>query len=314
MQRSFYKSIKFIIILLLILSAIDLFITAGLRKNKTRYFGKLNKICNKDSLPQIAIFGSSVGEMGFDCKIIQSSLNKSTYNFSLTGTRFMQYRSLINEINKPKNNVEIVVLSEVIFSLQEVKAITEIGRFMPYISNKNIYNSLYRIQPDLTFKSRYIPFYKYIAVTPDYYIQSFVGWKSSFINKQLTDTMLGQIAVNRKWEADQDSLWKYAKPIPILIDTAVLEVYRKTVSQLVANGKKVIITIPPIYMPKGQKIVDLTEFRKTLQQIAKNEKAVFWDFSEAMVDKQYFYNVQHLNATGASKFSLIFADSLKKIL
>lgn len=299
---------------MLILSAIDLFISAGLRKNKTRYFGKLNKICNKDSLPQIAIFGSSVGEMGFDCKIIQSSLNKSTYNFSLTGTRFMQYCSLINEINKPNNNVEIVVLSEVIFSLQEVKAITEIGRFMPYISNKNIYSSLYRIQPDLTFKSRYIPFYKYIAVTPDYYIQSFVGWKSSFINKQLTDTMLGQIAVNRKWEADQGSLWKYAKPIPILIDTAVLEVYRKTVSQLIANGKKVIITIPPIYMPKGQKIVDLTEFRKTLQQIAKNEKAVFWDFSEAMVDKQYFYNVQHLNATGASKFSLIFADSLKKIL
>jgi hypothetical protein len=126
--------------------------------------------------------------------------------------------------------------------------------------------------------------------------------------------MLGQIAVNRKWEADQDSLWKYAKPIPVLIDTAVLDIYKKTVSQLVASGKKVVITIPPIYMPKGQKIVDLTEFRKTLQKIAKDEKAVFWDFSESMVDKQYFYNVQHLNAIGASKFSSVFADSLRKIL
>jgi len=48
MQKSFYKSLKFIIILLLILSAIDLFISAGLKKirqgilvNSTKYAIKI---------------------------------------------------------------------------------------------------------------------------------------------------------------------------------------------------------------------------------------------------------------------------------
>ncbi|MFY7965519.1 MAG: hypothetical protein ACOVO1_11515 [Chitinophagaceae bacterium] len=314
MQKQLYGILKFIGILLLILFCIDTFFTSGLKKNNTKYFGKLNKICKKDSLPQIAVFSSSVGEMGFNCRVLQSKLNKSAYNFSLSGTRFMQYKGLINEINDQKNNVEIVVMAEVIFSLEKMDAITDIGRFMPYISNENIYKSLHDIQPDLAFKSRYIPFYKYIAVSPDYYLQSVVGWKSSLQKKKPVDTLLGQIAVNRKWEADQDSIWKYAKPIPILIDSNVLNIYKKTIEQLVVNGKKVVITIPPIYMPKGQKIVDLTEFRKTLKQIACDNKVVFWDFSESMVDKQYFYNVQHLNAIGAAKFSEIFADSLKTIL
>ena len=264
-------------------------------------------------LPQIAFFGSSVGEMGFDCRTIERITKKSAYNFSLTGTNFSQYEGLINAVNIPNNNVKVVVLAETIFSFNKINAITDIERYLPNISNKAIYQNLYNIQPDLAFKCRYIPFYKYITVSNKYYVQSIVGFKNWWQHKQLTDTLLGQIAVERKWEADQDSIWKYAKPIPVVIDNSVLNNYKKMIARLVANGKKVIITIPPIYMPQGQKIVDITQFRKTLASIANNKNIFFWDFSQSMVDKQYFYNVQHLNAFGAGTFCKAFADSLNTI-
>ncbi len=313
MKKEIYSTLKFIIIFIVILTSIDLLLTEGLKKNKTGYYGKVNKIFKNDSLPQVAIFSSSVGEMGFDCSVLSPKLKKSVYNFSLSGTRFMQYKSMIDEVNTIQNNIEYVVLAEAIFSLEKISALTELERFLPYITNENIYSSFYTIQPDLVFKARYIPFYKYIAVSNQYYLQSALGWKKSF-KKQNNDTLLGQIKVTRNWEADQDTIWKYATPIPINIDSAVFSVYKKAVETLVKNNKKVIVVVPPIYMPKGQTIVDITNFRKTLSSIADNKNVFYFDFSESMVDKKYFYNVLHLNATGAAKFSNAFADSVNKFI
>lgn len=314
MKKELYTNLKFILIFLVILTGIDLFLTAGLKKNTTGYYGKVNKIFKKDNLPQLAIFSSSVGEMGFDCSVLSTKVKKSCYNFSLSGTRFMQYKSLIDEINTTQNDIEYVVLAEAIFSLEKISALTELERFLPYLENENIYNNFSNVQPDLVFKSRYIPFYKYITVSSKYYIQSCVGWKKSFQKRNNNDTLLGQIKVNRKWESDQDTIWKYAKPIPINIDSTVFNIYKQTVKKLVQNHKKIVIVIPPIYMPKGQKIVDITNFRKTLSSICDNKNIFYFDFSESMVNKKYFYNVLHLNATGSALFSSMFADSLKTIL
>ena len=313
MKKNFYLSIKFIVILLLLLTAIDWVITTGLKNNRTRYYGKLNKICQKEDLPQIAIFGSSVGEMGFDARLIQSKTGKSTYNFSLTGTKFVQYRSLIDEINEPKNNIETVVIADVVMLFQKASGLTEIQRYLPYISNNNIYNSLYPIQPDLVFKARYIPFYKYIATTEQYFLQSSIGWKNLITNKKNTDSLLGQIAVKRGWEADLDSILKYEKPISTEIENSIVVTYKEIIRKLVSNGKKVIITIPPLCLSKGGKQVDLTELRKMLTSIADNKNVLFWDFSASMTETKYFYNVFHLNAYGASIFSSVFADSLKTL-
>ena len=313
MKQTFYISLKFVAILLLILFAVDWFISTGIKKNDTGIFGKINKICNQNKLPQIAIFSSSVGEMGLDSKVIQTATSQSTYNFALNGTRFMQYKGLVNEIGNATNNTKIIVFAETFFSFEKLSGINQIERYVSNISNKNIYNSLYNLQPDLAFKCRYIPFYKYVAVTYNYYLQSVLGWKNFITKKIITDTLLGQTKVNRKWQTDQDSILKYMQPITVTIDSEILVTYKQTINNLVANGKKIVITIPPMYMQKEQKILDITLLKTTLKSIANNKTIFFFDFSESMVDKQYFYNAMHLNAFGAAVFSKRFADSLNTI-
>ncbi len=313
MKKQFVISIKFVAILVIVLIIADGFISYGIKKNATNVFAKPNKICNNIDLPQIAVFSSSVGEMGYDCNVIANAANKSVYNFSLNGTRFMQYKGLIDELNRISKTTEIVVLSEAFFTFKKSNSINNIERYLPCISNDNIYNSLHNLQPDLSFKCRYVPFYKYIVASNNYYLQSFIGWKNYLTHKKSIDSLKGQTKVYRNWEADQDSIWKYAKQIPVDIDSEIVNIYKKTIDNLVANNKKVVIAIAPIYMPKGQTIIDFTQFRKTLQSMADNKNIFFLDFSESMVDKKYFYNVQHMNAYGASVYSKRFADSLAQL-
>lgn len=314
MKKYILTAIKFITILLAILCLIDVALNFGINKNKTCVFAKPNKICRNDDLPQIAIFSSSVGEMGYDCNVLENITHKSVYNFSLTGARFLQYKGMVDELNAVSNKTEIVVLSESIFSFEKLKAINDIERFLPCISNNNVYKSLYKLQPELSFKCRYIPFYKYIVASNNYYLQSMIGWKNYLAHKKNIDSLKGQTKIYRNWEADQDNIWKNAKPIAIKIDKEIVTEYVKTVNELVNGGKTVFIALTPMYLPKEQKIVDLTELRKTLKSIADDRKIFFVDYSETMVDKKYFYNAHHLNAYGAKAFSKMFADSLVQLI
>ncbi|MCX6210457.1 MAG: hypothetical protein NTZ59_13405 [Bacteroidetes bacterium] len=206
MKKQIILSIKFVIFLVVILVIVDGIIGFGIRQNTTSVFAKPIKICNNINAPSIAIFSSSVGEMGYDCDIIESTLHQTAYNFSLNGTRFLQYKGLIDELSNSSKNTKIVVLSEAIFSFEKLKAVNEIERFLPCISNNNVYKSLHNIQPDLTFKCRYIPFYKYIAASSNYYLNSFIGLKNFISHKKNIDSLKGQTRVYRNWEADQDTI------------------------------------------------------------------------------------------------------------
>ena len=185
---------------------------------------------------------------------------------------------------------------------------------MPYIKNKNIYNSLAAIDSELAYKSRYIPFYRFIAATNHYYSSSLRGVKHMIKgSKKNLDTLLGYLPVKAGWNKLEDDFIANTLHIDIIIDSNIVNEYTKCVAGLRKKGRKVIITIPPIYIPKGQKIVDLEPYRNTLKIIAQKTNSIFWDFSESMVDKKFFHNIDHLNTYGAMVFSNVFSDSLNNL-
>ncbi len=314
MKKGILTSIYFAGTLFVILLMTDRFLDFTVKKCNTGHLGKVNKILDKSIKPQIAIFGPSLGENGFNSLQIQRQTNKTVYNFCLAGTIFMQYEGLINELNEKSNETEIFVLSEFVFNFQPRKQLTEIENYLPYLKNKNIYNSLASIDSELTYKSRYIPFYKFIAATNHYYTSSFRGLKH-FIkgSKKNVDTLMGYLPVKKGWNKLEDDFIANTLHIDIIIDSNIVNEYIKCVNALKQKGRKVVITIPPIYIPKGQKVVDLEPYRNTLKSIAQKTNSVFWDFSESMVDKKYFHNIDHLNTYGALVFSNVFADSLNNL-
>lgn len=313
MKKGLFTCIYFVWGLLLILLLTDHFFNHYIKKCTDGHLGKVNKIFDKSAKPQIAIFGPSVGENGFNSFQIQKQTNKTVYNFCLAGTIFMQYEGLINELNEQSKETEIVVLTEFVFNFQPRKQLTEIENYLPYLNNKNVYNALASVDSGLTYKSRYIPFYKFIAASNHYYSSSFRGIKQSLKKSKNADTLLGYLPVKTGWNKLEDDFIASTTQIDIIIDTNIVNEYVKCINTLKEKGRKVVITIPPLYIPKEKKIADLAPFRNMLKSVAQKTNSVFWDFSESMVDKKYFHNIDHLNTYGASIFSSVFADSLNNL-
>ncbi len=297
--------------LLAIYFLFDTVVITGVAKSRTGQLGKINKICAHDQLPEIAIFGSSVGEIGINAPLIQQQTNKTIYNFSIDGTRFTQYKGLIDELSIKNDKTKLVILSETYFSFARVDALTVLERYLANISNNNVYNSLYSIQPDLVWKCRYVPFYKYTTVSHIFYMSALDGWKR-FFGTQPIDSLLGFTPVYRDWELDQDKMLQTVKSFAIEIDSSIVESYKQCIRNLTSKGINVVIIIPPIYSEYSKKITDFGPLRKALAEISKETNCTFWDFTCIAISehKSYFFNTNHLNNKGAAVFSTILADSI----
>jgi len=276
--------------------------------------GKVNNIAAHKTDPLIAIFGSSVGEAGIDPHVLTKRTYLSAYNYCMDGTRYMQYRGLIDEFAAHSSNNKYILFAESYFSFEPTDAIHSMELYMEHLDNDNIYNSLYAIQPALTWKCKYIPFYKYIAATDVYYKNVWSGWKTLLNDKATADTMLGFIPRTGTVRAGGTN---HALPTyKSIVDSNVIKAYTETISSLQRKGRVVIIILPPVYKKLSVRLTDLTLVRRALYDAAAITHSTFWDFttSDICVHSNYFYNAHHLNSTGAQVFTCALADSLSTLI
>ncbi len=314
-KKSIRQLIFFLIVLIVIGLLLDFIIEKGVKRSEISWTGKVNKICSQKNEPQIAIFGSSVGEVGISPMILSRELKKNVYNFSIDGTPFIQYEGLIKEFLNKNEKTEIIVLAEAYFSLSPKNEITEIQRYLANINNDNVYNSLLYIQPDLAWKCRYLPLYKYITTDQTYFMNAFDGYKRYFSGNELIDSNFGQRPVDRNWEVDEDLKIKESKYFDIIIDSQIVNKYDSILKKTKKKNKKTVIVLMPVFTMVSKKYTNLEPVRKALYNLAKNNNVKFLDFTtlELCNQKEYFYNSNHLNRKGASIISNILADSIRCI-
>ena len=314
-KKTIRQLLHFLIGLIVIGFILDFVIEFGVKRSEISWTGKINKICSRKNVPQIAIFGSSVGEVGVSPLVLNQKLKKNAYNFSIDGTPFIQYEGLIKEFLNKNEKTEIIVLAEAYFSLSPKNEITEIQRYLANINNDNVYNSLFYIQPDLAWKCRHLPLYKYIATDHTYFMNAFDGYKHYFSGNQLIDSNYGQRPVDRDWEVDEDLNIKKTKYFDIIIDSNIVKKYDFILKTAKKNNKKTVIVLMPVFTLVSKKYTNLDPVRKALNYLAKNNNVKFLDFTtlEICNQKEYFYNSNHLNRKGALIISNILADSIKNI-
>ena len=257
------------------------------------------------------IFGSSVGEVGVNSNIIRRITNTTVYNSSIDGTSYIQYKSLIDEfINYSIINKNIFFI-ESYFTFQNPNQITNLERYIVHLNNNNIYNTLFAIQPDLVWKSRYIPFYNFIPITNSFYKSSVLGLYNNFLNTDQTDTLNGYTPVNRNWVEDKNFNIIYN----IEIDSNIVKKYINTIKTLQNKNRKVYIIFPPVFIEKASKFINFNTLLSQFRYIQKETGCVFLDFTKNVIsyDKRYFYNINHMNYLGSNIFSSILADTIKKI-
>jgi hypothetical protein len=275
----------------------------------------VNSIAAHSGDPQIACFGSSVGEVGLNAQILEQRTGHTVYNFCLDGTRFKQYNGLIHELNDYATNCELVVMAETIFSLSPIDQLTEPDRYVAHIYNDNVYGSLHDVQPQLAWRMRYVPFYKFVVVKHSYYKASMLGWQSRLAKSNWSDPLKGFTPKNKMWEKSVDSLNRVGGPLMFTIDSAIVRAYKETVQGLRRKGRKVLIVIPPFQEDGLRLLPGLDKLRKTFADL-QGDGVYFRDYSltEMSAEKKYFYNNSHVNSLGADRFTEKVALAIDSIL
>ena len=310
-------ALLFVFPLVFVLYCAERVIDAGVRNSDYRHFQKVNLIVSKGVNPEIAVFGSSVGEVGIDIPVLEKITGMSAYNFSIDGTRFMQYRGLIREFNKLSDSGKAVVFAETFFTLEPIDRLTEVDRYVAHIRNKNIYNSLLTIQPGLVRKIRYVPFYKFIVMNHTYYWASVKGWmnKLGIKKEHQQDSLKGFTPRKESWDINLDQFNRETKPLHIQIDTSILRNYNLMLDELLLMGRKVFIIIPPVQSSAMGLFENFDELQQAFASL-RRDGVYFLDYSASSLspDKKYFYNNTHLNDEGAAKFSVQLANDIKNIM
>lgn len=310
-------SLLFVFGLAVILFITEKIIDLGVKSSDYRHFYKVNLIVNKGVDPEIAVFGSSVGEVGINIPVLEKISGMSAYNFSIDGTRFMQYKGLIEEFNEQSDSCKIVVFAETFFSLEPINQLTEVDRYIAYIRNNNIYNSLVSIQPGLVRKIRYVPFYKFIVMNHTYYKASITGWMNILGLQKGTaqDSLKGYTPKNDFWDINLDEFNRNTKPIHIHINQDILKKYNLMLDELLKKGRQVVIIIPPIQSSAMQLFENFNEMQNAFSSLSR-KGVYFIDYSGSAIspDKKYFYNNTHLNVEGSAKFTFQLAKDIKNVI
>jgi len=112
------------------------------------------------------------------------------------------------------------------------------------------------------------------------------------------------------WGTQQHKIDSYKSPFT----SQGLDLLRQTIGICKSKGIKVILVCPPLFKDYHSIIVNYDTIRDSLQSIANQYKVPYWIYADSYLGNttDYFYNVEHLNATGAGIFSQMLGDDIRK--
>jgi hypothetical protein len=300
-----------ILALILIMNTV---ITSGLRRIRTSAFGTVNRVMKGDVNADIVITGSSRALVQYDPRTIASVTGHSAFNLGRNGSQTdMQvafFKAYLEHNSKPK----IVLHNLDAFTFVTTREVFDPAQYMPYIDDPALYNELSKINPD-TWKSRYLPLYGYVVEDMNFAwitgLGGFLGWNPP------EDYFLGFNPRHRSWGSDFQK-FKASNPhgVSFGIESAGIRDLEDMIQTCRQNQVQLILVYSPEYSEMQAITNDRAQVFGLFHQLAERYHVPLWDYSnwEFGGNRDFFYNSQHLNATGAAYFSGDIANRLKNYL
>jgi hypothetical protein len=158
-----------------------------------------------------------------------------------------------------------------------------------------------------------VPLYGYVVEDMDFTwikgLEGFFGWSPR------EDYYLGFNPRHRTWTGEFDS-FKAANPNGrrFEIEPAGISDLEELISVCKRNGIQLIFVYSPEYTGMQQLTSNRAEIFARFHELASRYDIPMWDYSDWQHDddQSFFYNSQHLNATGAAVFSMDLAQRLRE--
>lgn len=312
MKKFLRNTLVFLFLTIVFAYAYDFIITEGLKKSNYAEFNDWNKIFNGSINSDIIISGSSKAQVQILPFVIDSILNSDSYNLALNGYDFnmqkVKFDAYVSKNKYPKVLVQVVSNQ----TMQKRDDLFELNQFLPYLNNKDI-NKATREYIGLKPYDYFFPITRYIG---EYYLH-YVGFVTYFnlpFNYNKDSKTKGAIAHRRSWDGSFDK-FKYQNPngVSYRIDQSSKLKFDSLLQNLEEENVLVLLVYPPVYYEAQSYIRNRNEIIEYYRELASKKGNVYYlDYSNSELsnERDNFYNSQHLNETGAIKFSQILANDI----
>jgi hypothetical protein len=316
-MNEFLKRVFLFLVPVFLVSIIaDYLISNKLKSSKKfgqREYPVWNEIFDGKIHADLLVMGSSRAWVHINPAFIKDSTGYVSYNIGLDGQKFplqlSRYNILVSHNRAPK----IIVYSLDMFMFIPEKGIYNKEQYLPYLMYNTALESALQPYRAFDYYDYRLPLVRYTGHTEELmHIIKITLFSKSNKNGRVN----GFYGMEKTWNDDFDKVKTQMKRYTAVIDSSILASFDRFLEYCQKQQIKVVFVYSPEYH-EGQNFVQnrnemMTLFRKRSVQY----NSPFLDYSEDSIsyNKDYFYNVLHLNAKGADLFSKKLSSDLRKIL
>lgn len=309
-QRALVRLALFALFSALVAALVHTAIRHGLRRVDTGGFGATNRVVQGRAAADLIITGSSRALVHYDPRILSATTGLSALNLgrngSHTGLQLAVLRTHLRHNPAPR----LIIHNLDLHSLATPAEIHDPGQYLPYLDEPAIYAEIRAVHPS-AWAWRHVPLYGHAVADPRLH---WMEGLARLTGIERTETLIAGFEPRPwSWTGEFDRFAaKASAGYPVARDdrgrdqlTALLQLCRDC-------GIDVILVLSPEYAAVRPLQLNRTAILAEMSALAAAARVPLWDFSDSPLcsDRAFFYNSQHLNATGAEAFSRELARRL----
>ena len=299
------------LVVILITAFVTRFTNKGLRQSHVDFYGKMNAAFDSTKQTNALLVGSSRVLVHLDPKIIDSVTGLNSYNLGLNAASIKTCFNILSGAIKCQKKLKVVVLSIDYNAFSIEQDPYKDAYYYPFENE-----GLYVIKTDsgnvrLVHKIRlfdvslYDDYVKYAAIDgllrPKRILQYYKGYVPHLELNDFDNKLNSATAGNE-----------------ITYSTEAFKILKLCIAICKQHNVKLIMVMAPYFKDQspGKNFPNAAEYINTIELTAKQNEIPFYNYTNMSIagEREYFYNVNHLNIKGATLYTKALADSIKKYL
>ena len=305
------RIVLFFVLLIGVLFLLDAVINTGLRRLTTGPYGVTNRIVQGRVNAEIIISGSSRALTHYDSSIIEAGTGRSTFNIGINGSQTDMQLALLKTYLQHNTKPALVIHNLDLFSFVTTHEVYDPAQYLPYLGEIPLHEAIQQYQPGV-WKWRYLPLYGYAV--EDMRFTWLLGLKG-FAGIQPPETHFqGYTPRHTPWTGEFEAFRaSHPEGATFEIEERGVRLMEELVQICVKNGILLLLVYSPVYSEMQPLERNRDEIFLRFHALADPCQVPIEDFSSSPIcrDQANFYNSQHLNVQGATRFSEELAARLK---
>ena len=313
MKKFLFRLLLFCFIPVPLLLFLDHAVEKGLGRSRYLYYADWNDLYSGAINADAIVLGTSRAYLHVSPAILDTALKLNTYNLGMDGASFdIQYNILklyLQHNRKPRYIIQEVGYPTFVAS----DSVQYFHEFVAHLGDTAIRKLVKSHNASVGLADLYFPLYKYNTELPlaKEGLMSYTGHGSPAVKYK------GYEARDYPWDS---TFYLFKKNHPhgmvMPIDTTLVTLFNRYLAECADSGITVILFYAPTYYQSRPYILNYTQIHAMITGSAAAHSVPFLDYADDSINyhKEYFYNTQHLNRTGAELFSTKLAQDIKAVI